>query len=90
MGDLTRATILLALLDGCANTSGELARLSGSSPQATSNHLKRLCAGGLLRVERVGRFRAYRLANDEIGYIVEALAATGHPGQEASLLETPS
>ena len=75
MGDPTRATILLALLDGCATTSGELAQLSGSSPQSTSNHLRRLAEGGLIRAENIGRCRAYRLASQEVAHVVEALAA---------------
>ncbi|MGZ4616646.1 MAG: winged helix-turn-helix domain-containing protein, partial [Actinomycetes bacterium] len=45
LADGTRAGICLALLDGRAWTSGELARLTGVAPSTASDHLTRLVAG---------------------------------------------
>ncbi len=77
MADPTRAAILTSLLDGRPRASGELAVLAGVSPQAASNHLARLLAGGLLVLEAHGRQRAYRLTGGDVAHALEALAALG-------------
>ena len=64
----------LALAGGEARPAGELASRAGVSAQAASNHLARLVAGRILRVEQQGRWRYYRLASAEIGHAVEALS----------------
>src|SRR5450755_1279149 len=74
MADPTRAAILASLLDGGARASGELAVCVGVSPQAASNHLSRLLAGGLLALEAHGRQRAYRLMGGDVARALEALA----------------
>jgi DNA-binding transcriptional ArsR family regulator len=74
MADPTRAAILASLLDGRARASGELALCAGVSPQAASNHLSRLLAGGLLALEAQGRQRAYRLRGEDVARALEALA----------------
>jgi len=66
--------------------AGELAARAGVSPQTASNHLAKLIAGRMLRVEQQGRWRYYRLAGAEVGHAVEALAvlAPPMPGQFGS------
>ena len=64
----------LALVGGEARPAGELASRAGVSAQAASNHLARLVAGRILRVEQQGRWRYYRLGSAEVGHAVEALA----------------
>ncbi|GAA2262135.1 transcriptional regulator [Streptomyces ruber] len=75
IADETRATFLLALLDGRAWTAGELARHAGVAPSTTTEHLTRLVAGGLLAEERQGRHRYVRLADPRVAHLVEDLTA---------------
>ncbi|AGS68593.1 ArsR/SmtB family transcription factor [Streptomyces collinus] len=75
IADETRATCLLALLDGRAWTAGELARHAGVAASTLSEHLGRLVSGGLLTEERQGRHRYVRLAGPGVAQLVEDLAA---------------
>ncbi|MFI7010948.1 ArsR/SmtB family transcription factor [Streptomyces sp. NPDC050145] len=82
--DETRASCLLALLDGRAWTAGELARHAGVAPSTASEHLGRLVAGGLLAEERQGRHRYVRLADARVAELVESLAGYAAPGGGSS------
>ena len=73
VGEPTRAAMLLALLNGLALPAGELAREAGLSAAATSLHLAKLVAGGLLVVQKAGRHRYYRLASAEVAHALEAI-----------------
>ncbi|WP_330340964.1 ArsR/SmtB family transcription factor [Streptomyces sp. NBC_00557] len=75
IADETRATCLLALLDGRAWTAGELARHAGVAASTLSEHLGRLVAGGLIAEERQGRHRYVRLAGAHVAQLVEDLVA---------------
>ena len=77
IGEPARAAILDALMSGAALASGELARVAGVSPATASEHLSQLLAGGLVRVQRAGRHRYYRLASPEVGHALEALSLVG-------------
>jgi len=79
IADETRATCLLALLDGRAWTGGELARHAGVAASTLSEHLGKLVAGGLLAEERQGRHRYVRLADARVAQLVEDLAAQVDP-----------
>jgi len=79
IGDPGRAAMLQALLGGRAEPAGALAWAAGLTAQAASNHLARLVDGGLVRVEREGRHRYYRLANAEVAHALEALAVLAAP-----------
>lgn len=79
LADPTRAAICLALAGGEARPAGELAARAGVSAQTASNHLAKLIAGRMLRVEQQGRWRYYRLAGAEVGHAVEALAVVAPP-----------
>ena len=79
IADPTRAAMLSALLDGRAQPAGALAWAANVSAQAASNHLAKLTAGGLLKVETAGRHRYYRLASPEVAHAVEALACLAPP-----------
>ncbi len=68
IADPSRAIFLEALLDGRALPAGELAYIAKITPQTASNHLNKLVEGGLLVVEKQGRHRYYRLANQEIAF----------------------
>src|SRR3954452_20775156 len=75
VGDLTRAAMLAALMDGRALTASELARVGGIAPQTASGHLARLSAAGLLASFRQGRHHYHRLASAEIAQMVESMMA---------------
>jgi DNA-binding transcriptional ArsR family regulator len=84
LADPSRAAMCLALAGGEARPAGELAARAGVSAQTASNHLAKLIAGRILRVEQQGRWRYYRLAGAEVGYAVEALAVVAPPLPDAS------
>jgi DNA-binding transcriptional ArsR family regulator len=73
-GDPTRAAIVTALWDGRSRPAGELAREAGVTPATASDHLSRLVAGGVLRVEPRGRHRYFRLAGPDVADALETLA----------------
>ena len=75
MGDPARSAMLAALVAGRALPATDLAREAGVAPQTASAHLAKLVDGGVLRVERVGRHRYFRLADDDIADLVGRLMA---------------
>lgn len=80
MGDVARANILSALMDGRALTASELAWHGGVSAQTTSGHLAKLHAANLIVLARQGRHRYYRLASPEVAQAIEALMAVASFG----------
>ena len=74
LGEPSRATMCLALIDGRALPAGELAARARVSPQTASNHLNKLVRGRVLAIEQQGRWRYYRLRGEEVATAVEALA----------------
>jgi DNA-binding transcriptional ArsR family regulator len=85
VADRGRARILLALGDGRALPASVLADEAGVAASTASAHLARLVNGGLLRVERHGRHRYFRLAGPEVGELMEALARISPPAPVRSL-----
>jgi DNA-binding transcriptional ArsR family regulator len=75
VGDPARANMLTALLSGRALTASELAQEAGITPQTASSHLAKLEAGGMIEPEKQGRHRYYRLADPDVGGVLEGLAA---------------
>ncbi len=88
LADPTRATILLALSDGRAFTTNELARNAKVAPSTASEHLARLLDFSLLVVEKQGRNRFYRLADPTIVEIMENLACLAPQVKIRSLSES--
>lgn len=74
----SRAKIVWNLLDGRAYTASELATVSDLSPTSISNHLSKLLAGAILKVDVQVRHRYYSFANAEVAYAVESLANLSH------------
>lgn len=79
LGEPTRMTMCLALVDGRRWTAGELARQAGVAPSTASEHLSHLVDAGVLVEERQGRHRYLRLADDGVAQILEDLAGRGRP-----------
>jgi DNA-binding transcriptional ArsR family regulator len=73
IGEPARALMLAALLDDRSRTAGELARVSGVTPQTASAHLAKLTHAGLVAVQHQGRHRYHRLATVEVASVLEAL-----------------
>lgn len=82
IGEPTRTTMLLALFDGSARPSGELAFRANIAPQTASGHLAKLVEAGLLKVETQGRHRYYRIASADVSHAIETLGALASPGRE--------
>ena len=74
VSDPSRVTMLLSLMDGLARPASELASLAGVTASTASSHLGRLLRGGLVRAERQGRHRYFRLASERVADALEAVA----------------
>jgi DNA-binding transcriptional ArsR family regulator len=77
--------MLGALLDGRALTVSELSRIAGVGKPATSEHVGRLLAGGLVEIVAQGRHRYVRLSSPSVAAALEALAVVSPPRPDASL-----
>ena len=75
IGDVSRANILAALMDGRALTALELSLAAHVTPQTASSHLAKLLGANLLAVEKQGRHRYYRLASAQVARTLEAVMA---------------
>jgi DNA-binding transcriptional ArsR family regulator len=86
LADPAREAMLVALADGLALPAGELAEIAGVTSQSASGHLRKLVEGGVISVWPQGRFRYFRLADEEVASALEALAgvACSRPGQTVS------
>ncbi len=73
LSDPAREAMVSALFGGKAMPAGELASLAGVSPQSASAHLQKLVDARLLSVWPQGRFRYYRIADDDVAALVESL-----------------
>jgi DNA-binding transcriptional ArsR family regulator len=90
LGEPVRAKILWSLLDGRAYTATELALIADASPQTTSMHLSKLVNADFLKVEKQGRYRYYRFANDDVAFAIEAMANLIKPEKVITGPETGS
>lgn len=88
IGDPSRAAMLDALMSGRALTASELGRVAGVGRSATSEHLARLLAAGLVEVTVQGRHRYHRLAGPDVGRALEALSHVAPPRRVTSLRDS--
>ncbi|MGN6579244.1 MAG: ArsR/SmtB family transcription factor [Bordetella sp.] len=89
IGDLARASMLAALMDGRALTAAELAQLAGISPQTASGHLAKLTQAGLLSVEKQGRHRYHRLASPSVAHMLEHIMSVSVEREAGSQARGP-
>jgi DNA-binding transcriptional ArsR family regulator len=73
LSDPAREAIVSALADGKSMPAGELAEIAGISPQSASAHLHKLVDAKLLTVWAQGRFRYYRISDDDVASLIESL-----------------
>lgn len=85
MADSSRAAMLEALLDLDGLPASELAKRANVSLQTASSHLAKLVEGNLLRVEKHGRHRYFRIANAEVARAIEMLTVIAPSAQVNSL-----
>ena len=92
LADPAREAMLVALADGRALPAGELAKAAGITPQSASGHLRKMIEGGIVSVWSQGRFRYFRLANEQVGAALEVLAnvAQGEPRRVAGVARLPT
>lgn len=64
---------LLCALVPCDRTVGELEKLLGVSQSYVSGQLARLRGEGLVKYERVGRIKRYRLSDPRVRPVLERL-----------------
>ncbi|MET3696502.1 ArsR family transcriptional regulator [Bacillus oleivorans] len=88
LGETSRATILMSLMDGRFHTASELAYVAAITPQTASFHLAKLAEGNLVNVEKHGRHRYYQIANGEVARILESLLAISPPPEVRSLKQS--
>ena len=91
VGEPARASMLLALGDGCALPAGELAACAAVSAPTASGHLGAMREAGLLAVVQQGRHRYYRLASAQVAALLESLmlVAAQNPARAASSCVDP-
>lgn len=85
-----RAAMLVQLMGGRAVPAGELALTAHISPQTASEHLSRLTEARFITMQRLGRHRYYKLANEEVGHVVESLLVLSAPPPTRGKTNTPA
>ncbi|GAB3375231.1 ArsR/SmtB family transcription factor [Massilia agri] len=73
VGDTARGQVLSALMAGRALTATELADSAGVTRQTISTHLAQLVDAGMLTVEKQGRHRYFRIADEDVAQMLESL-----------------
>jgi DNA-binding transcriptional ArsR family regulator len=85
IADQHRSEMLLVLLGGEPLSGTALAEAAGISRALASAHLKKLVAGGLVRVQANGRQRMYTIASRLVADALEAMLLLSPPSEIRSL-----
>jgi len=88
IGHPARGRMLTAMLGGRSLPATDLARAAQVSPSTASAHIAQLTACGLVVVERRGRHRFHRLADERVAEAIERLAAIAPAQPVRSLQES--
>jgi len=88
LANRARTTMLDLMLDGRSHPAGDLARQAGVAVSTASGHLAGLVDVGLVRMQRSGRQRRYRLAGPQVARALEALATVAPRRPAASFKAT--
>ena len=73
MSNANRLLILCMLCDAPGTSAGDLAKVTGLSPSATSQHLSRMREEGLIDSQRDAQRIHYFIKNDAVKQIVATL-----------------
>ena len=87
IGDPTRARMLSALMGGQYLAAGELAAAAGVTAQTASSHIAKLVDSELVVARSQGRHRYFRLADADIGHVLEALSLVAERSASAGKWE---
>ncbi|ALR75051.1 ArsR/SmtB family transcription factor [[Enterobacter] lignolyticus] len=79
IGSSTRISMLLLLMEGRALTAKELAISVGIEPGTATAHLNQLIENKLIMYVTQGRFKYFRLLNDEVAHLLEAMMVVAPP-----------
>jgi DNA-binding transcriptional ArsR family regulator len=90
IGDRTRATILMGLMEGRSVTASELARAASVTKQTASAHLSKLVDARLVAVANAGRHRYFRIADHHVAGVIENLVGLAHRLGAAQVETGPS
>jgi DNA-binding transcriptional ArsR family regulator len=89
MGDSARADALTALMSDRALTATELAAIANVTKQTMSAHLSKLLEASLIVVNQQGRHRYFRLADEDVGALLESLMGVAFRTGAVRLLSSP-
>src|ERR1700689_3809256 len=89
LGDRTRVDILTALMTDRAITATELAVIAGVTKQTMSAHLSKLLDASLIVVDQQGRHRYFRLADEDVGSLLESLMGVAFRTGAVRLVSSP-
>ena len=89
VGDSARADALTALMTDRALTATELAAIAGVTKQTMSAHLSKLVDASLIAVDQQGRHRYFRLADEDVGGLLESLMGVAFRTGAVRLLSSP-
>src|SRR5580698_4037103 len=89
LGDTARADAMTALLADRALTATELAGIAGVTKQTMSAHLSKLLDASLIAVDQQGRHRYFRLADEDVGDLLESLMGVAFRTGAVRLLSSP-
>lgn len=73
-GEKSRALILWHLSDGRPYTASELAYCVDISAPSASHHLSKLTEMNIIKAEKCGRHKYYKIANPQVALIIENMA----------------
>ncbi|HSS98870.1 MAG TPA: helix-turn-helix transcriptional regulator [Terriglobales bacterium] len=79
LADPARAAIVLNLMDGSSQPTGELQVAANVSPSSASAHLSKLVNAKVLSVVKHGRLKYYRISSAAVAHAIEALTVVASP-----------
>jgi DNA-binding transcriptional ArsR family regulator len=83
LADPARAAIVLSLMDGSSQPTGELQVGANISPSSASIHLSKLVNAKVLSVVKRGRLKYYRISSAAVAHAIEALTIIASPATAA-------
>jgi DNA-binding transcriptional ArsR family regulator len=89
LGDSARADALTALMTDRSLTATELATIAGVTKQTMSAHLAKLLESSLIAVDQQGRHRYFRLADEDVGGLLESLMGVAFRTGSVRLISSP-
>lgn len=88
LNDPTRIAILEVLMDGRFHTVNELARYCKVKGNTASFHMTKLLAIGWVETHKQGRFRYYRLADEQLAGLLEQLLVIAPAKKQTTLVKS--